>query len=365
MISRRKTPDGLPFRLYRREGKFKVSYGYKLPDGKWAFRLSAQRNNAEAVAEIDREARRRADELNGDAVLAGTTQALFDAYFSWQEGLPEADERKKAAVTLTENRVEAKTVCKVFGKVKPAAIKPHHIYRYLDLRAKQGAPAKANKEVALLSATLEYGRRLGELERNPCTGIKYNPTKPRQKYVRPEEVALAVEIARVRGGSYLILALCVQTAYLTVSRPEEMRSLVRQAITPDGLLVPVGKRKAGQMQRTKVVRWSPALRQAVDEALALQRTASVYVFGNTSGQVYSRSGWNTIWKRLMGYCGKAAEERGVTFSSFTLADMRPSAVTDRMEEGDDRITDATGHADGKMVAKIYDRRRVRKVRPTA
>lgn len=79
----------------------------------------------------------------------------------------------------------------------------------------------------------------------------------------------------------------------------------------------------------------------------------------------SRSGRNTIWKRLMGYCGTVAEERGVTFSRFTLADMRPSAVTDRKEEGDDRITDATGHAGGKMVAKIYDRRRVSKVRPTA
>ena len=33
MIGRRKSPDGMPFRLYERIGKFKVSYGYKLPDG--------------------------------------------------------------------------------------------------------------------------------------------------------------------------------------------------------------------------------------------------------------------------------------------------------------------------------------------
>jgi len=29
MIGRRKSPDGMPFRLYERLGKFKVSYGYK------------------------------------------------------------------------------------------------------------------------------------------------------------------------------------------------------------------------------------------------------------------------------------------------------------------------------------------------
>ncbi|WP_349609053.1 hypothetical protein [Cupriavidus sp. DF5525] len=365
MISRRKTPDGLPFRLYRREGKFKVSYGYKLPNGTWAFRLSAQRNKPDAVAEIDLEARRRADELNGNFVLAGTTEALISEYFKWQTRLPADSEKRKADITLAENRIEAKNLIKVFGKVKPASIKPHHIYRYLDRRAELGAPAKANKEIALLSAVLEYGRRLGELQDNPCRGIKYNPTRPRQKYVQPHEIALALEIGRARGGSYLVLALCVHVAYLTVSRPEEMRTLVRQASTEEGLVVPVGKRKGGQIQRTKLVRWSPILQQAINEALALQRTASIYVFGNSSGQVYSRSGWNTIWKRLMGYCQATATERDIQFSPFTLADMRPSAVTDRMEEGDDRITDATGHADGKMVAKVYDRRRVRKVRPTA
>lgn len=43
--------------------------------------------------------------------------------------------------------------------VRPALIKPVHIYKYLDGRAAEGAPAKANKEVALLSAVLECGRR--------------------------------------------------------------------------------------------------------------------------------------------------------------------------------------------------------------
>jgi len=364
MIGRRKRPDGLPFRLYPRYGKHKTSFGYKLDDGKWAFRLSAPSNNAEAVAATREEAIKRANELNGNAVRAGTVEALFEQYFEWQDALPAASELRKAPGTLTENRREAKKLTAVFGKVRPSSIKPQHIYRYLADRAKKGAPAKANKEIALLSAILEYGRRQGELESNPCQGIKYNPTRPRQRVVTPAELALAREIARERGGSYHIMALCAHTAYLTVSRPDEMRSLPRQRITPEGVQIQVGKRKAGQAQRWKLVKWSPELKATIDEALALQRTAGLYVFGNTQGQVYSRSGWNTIWSRLMDYCEKEAAKREMQFTRFSLADMRPSAVTDRMEEGDDRITDATGHVDGRMVAKIYDRRRERKVKAT-
>lgn len=372
MIGRRKTPDGLPFRLYARYGKHKVSFAYKLPNGKWAFRLSASANNKEAISEIRKQAIERAEALNGDAVEPGTIEALIERYFDWQDQMPHDSEMRKAQATLDENERESKPLIKVFGKMGPAALKPKHIYGYLDKRAQQGAPAKANKEIALLSAVLEYGRRRGELEVNPCRGIKYNPTRPRQKVVALHELDLAVEVARARRSSegdsvasaYLIAALCAKAAYLTVSRPTEMRELRRQAIDDVGVTVSVGKRKAGQMQRHKLVMWSPELRAVIDEALAIQRTTSLYVFGNTSGQPYTRSGWNTNWKRLMGYCEKEAAERGVAFARFSLADMRPTAVTTRTEEGDDRLIDATGHADERMVRKVYDRRRERKVRAT-
>ncbi len=364
MIGRRKRPDGLPFRLYVRAGKFKTSFGYKLDNGKWAFRLSAATNNADAVIAVRDEAIRRANELNGNVVRAGTVESLIDRYFEWQDGLPADSEQRKAAGTLDENKREAKKLVAVFGKMVPDAIKAVHIYKYLAARASKGAPAKANKEIALLSAVLEYGRKHGELEENPCRGIEYNPTKPRQRVVTEAEIQLTREVARARGGSYHIMALCAYTAFLTVSRPDEMRALLRQRISDAGVQIPVGKRKAGHAQRWKLIHWSPELKATIDEALALQRTPGIYIFGNTSGQVYSRSGWNTIWGRLMDYCEAEAEKREMKFERFTLMDMRPSAVTERMDEGDAKIVDATGHADGRMVAKIYDRRRERKVKAT-
>jgi integrase len=364
MIGRRKTPDGLPFRLYPRIGKRTTSFGYKLPNGEWAFRLSAPTTNKAEVARIRQEAIARANSLNGQDESTGPMEDLIKQYFRWQMGLAKDSEDRKADGTLIENEREAKRLIKTFGRVKPAQIKPVHIYKYLAGRAAEGAPAKANKEIALLSAILEFGRRQGDLEENPCRGIEYNKTKPRQKYVDQKDVDLVMEVARDRKGSYLIVALCLQVAYLTVSRPDEMRSLTRQAIKDDGVVVPVGKRHKGQAQKYKLIQWSPSLRAAVNEALSLQRTSSIYVFGNTEGQVYSRSGWNTIKTRLMEHTEKKAQERGISFARFTLADMRPTAVTDRMTEGDENIIDATGHSDGRMVAKVYDRRRTKTAKAT-
>jgi integrase len=354
----------MPFRLYERLGKFKVSYGYKLPTGKWAFRITAPADDKAAVAKAKADAIERANILNGVVPDAGETDELFRKYFAWQRDLPDDSEDRKAENTLKENNYEAKRILKTFGKVKPAQIRPVHIYKYLAGRAAEGAPAKANKEIALLSAVLEYGRRQGELESNPCRGIKYNKTKAKTKYVEQSEVDLVMRVARERDGSYLILALCLRVAYLTVSRPDEMRWLMRQGIGSEGVKLPVGKRKGGQAQKHKLIEWSPELRSAMDEAVSLQRTTSMYVFGNTDGQPYTVSGFNTILRRLMVHCATKAEEEGIAFTRFTLSDMRPAAVTDRMDEGDENITNATGHNSERMVKQVYDRRKTKTARAT-
>lgn len=365
MIGRRKSPDGMPFRLYERAGKRKVSYGYKLPDGTWAFRLSADAGDKAAVSRIRTEAIDRANELNGAPVEGGATEALFRRYFAWQLGLPADSEERKAASTLKENeKNEAPRLLRTFGKVRPALIKPVHIYKYLDGRAAEGAPAKANKEIALLSAVLEFGRRKGLLEQNPCRDIKYNKTRPDTRYVTPAELDLVMRTARERGGMYVVAALCLRAAYLTVSRPDEMRQVMRQAIKPEGMEMLVGKRKRGRAEKFKLIEWSPDLRAVIDEALSLQRTVSLYVFGNSDGQPYTTSGWNTNLRRLMEHTRKKAEKDGGEFARFTLKDMRPAAVTDRVEQGDGTITNATGHSSDRMVRQVYDRRKTKAARAT-
>jgi len=181
---------------------------------------------------------------NGAPLDGGATKALFRRYLAHPRGLPLESEDRKAESTLHENeKNEAPRLLLVFGKMKPSAIKPLHIYKYLDLRAAAGAPAKANKEIALLSAVLEFGCRKGELELNPCCEIKYNKTRPDTRYVKPAELDLVMQTARDPGGMYVVAALCLRAAYLTVSRPDEMRHVMRQSITADGMEMLVGKRR--------------------------------------------------------------------------------------------------------------------------
>lgn len=359
MIRRRGKPDGLPYRLYMRAGKRLTSFGYKLPDGTWAFRLSAPTANRAKVAQVRREAIEQANKLNGDPLPSGTLTALVNEYFEWQDALPFADERRKAPATLKENRREAKWLVKVFGQMLPGAITKQHCYQYLDGRAMAGAPAKANKEIALLSAILEFGIRRGRLESNPCADLKYNPTRPRTRLVTRDDIEFALTVARAREGSYLILALAAKTAYLALLRPDETRHLRRQSDTPDGLAVPVGKRKAGQAEKLKLAHWTPALRAVIDEAIALQRTRGMFIFGNRDGQAYTRDGWSSIWRRLMKHC----QAQDPTFEPFALRDMRPAGLTAKKERGDMDVVDAMGHSSERMSNVAYDRRRARKFDP--
>lgn len=58
---------------------------------------------------------------------------------------------------------------------------------------------------------------------NPCRDIKYNKTRPDTRYVTPDELELVMRTAREHGGIYLVAAMCLRAAYMTVSRPDEMR----------------------------------------------------------------------------------------------------------------------------------------------
>lgn len=367
MIGRRTKPDGLPYRLYERAGKLRVSYYYKLPDNTIAFTYSAPVKRPDDVAKARSRAIADANKLNGNtAPVKGTVAALFADYFAYHYSLPVGSEQRKASNTLATNEDEKRPLLLVFGAMIPQDIQPIDIAEYLDARAAQGAPAKANKEVALLSAVYEFGRkrRAWEITANPCSGVKYNKTKPNTRYVTHAELDLVMRAAEERGGTYRMVALSLYCSFLTVSRPEETLKLPRRDITTAGLEFPIGKRRAGDAARRKLIEWSPELRKTIDAALKLHITPSMYVFCNSAGQVYTRSGYNTILRRLMVHAARIAAEEGAKFERFTLRDMRPMAVTDRVADGDTTVQNSTGHKSMKMIQQVYDRRVKKKAKST-
>lgn len=379
MPARRKQPDGLPARLYKYAGKRVTTFFIKNENNTREELSQARTNDAQAV----RVAQGKAIEEYGRRMGAGAedTAWLIDEYFKWQEKLPVDSNKKKASSTIYENKREAENLKLIFGKMSPAAIEPHHCYAYIDERAEEdNAGVKAGKEISLLAAVLEYGRRRGKVMVNVAKGIEKPKNAPMQIRVEWSDIELLTEAGRVAGGSYLIMALAARFAWLTLRRSGEVRRFTRNCIKPEGCEFVAAKRKRGQAVLTGTIEWSPLLRACVDEALQIrrwgagkpaqgQKTALVgavparYVFGNMAGQAYTKGGWKQGWDRLHTKAAALATAKDTAIQYFSLQDCRPGGVSEKEERGDTDTVDATLHTDKRMISQIYDRRKTRTATP--
>lgn len=374
MIRRRDRHDGLPFRVYERRGKLRYSIGYKNPNGSWEFRLQCDMNDKARIHELRSEAISRSASIRLGKPSDDSFQALCDTWFMWQERLPAPAVQKRAESTLKENRREAAMLCKAWGAWRVADIKKGDAYDYLDAcllaRDKDGKPRpraeKGNKEIALGRVILEYAVRTRRIEANPFASVEKLATQKGDRYVTDGELALSVEVGRRMGGPQHIVALALKTAFLCVRRSVEVRGLTRNQIREDGIEWQAAKRQRGDAMKVGLIQWSPELKATMDEALAINRRevdGAWYVFGNLSGQRYTKGGWKATLAKLMAECIKEAGSRKVAFTKFSLQDCRPKGVSDKMARGDLDVVDATMHSSERMVRQVYDRRRVRIAKP--
>lgn len=363
MIRPRLKPDGLPYRVYERHGKRVYSIGYKMTNGRWAFRFDCP---VEDVAQI-RKLRAQAIEQSARVIEdrpEGGFAGLVDAWFAWQEELPRTDARRRADSTLAENKREAANLKKAWGHFEAGEITRAMGYEYLDACVAT-RPAKANKEIALARLILEFGIRKGVIDSNPLDQLGKNKVIKERRYVTNEEMVLAVEVGRRCGGARHIVALALRTAWLCVRRSVEVRALTRDAIKETGILWKDGKSKD---KPPVLIEWSPELRATIEEVLKVERfqvAGTMFVFGNMRGQKYTKGGWKAMLDDLMRECERTAAERKVVFRKFSLQDCRPKGVSDKLEAGHADTQDATLHSDGKMIARVYDRRQTRKATPAA
>lgn len=125
-------------------------YSVTKRERKW-IRLSTE--NAESLREYSKLIEHR----------TRTTADVFNRYRTEVlTGKAESTRRKEAQYLA---RLEAS-----FGDAPPGAIRPVHIYRYLDQRPK----VTGNRELSVLSEVLAYAIRWGVIEDNPCKNAKRN-----------------------------------------------------------------------------------------------------------------------------------------------------------------------------------------------
>lgn len=364
MIRSREKPDGLPFRVYERFGKRVYSIGYKMTSGRWAFRYDCPVDDVAQVKALRRRAIEESARVIEDRPQGGF-QGLVTAWLEWQTALPDSDARKRAASTIAENKREAENLKKAWGHFEVHEITKPMGYEYLEACLAASRPEKGNKEMSLARVILEFGIRKGVLDANPLDGLEKLKVDKERRYVTHEELQLAIEVGRRCGGARHIVALALRTAWLCVRRSVEVRALTRDAIKETGILWRDGKTKS---KPPVLIEWSPELKATIDEALAVKRfgvAGTMFVFGNMRGQRYTKGGWKAMLDDLMRECEKEAAARKIAFRKFSLQDCRPKGVSDKLEAGHADTQDATLHTDGKMIAKVYDRRQARRAKPAA
>lgn len=374
MFKHRLKNDGLPQRLYERRGVKYYSIGYKARDGKWVFRLQCLVSDAIKIRDLRREAVSKANTLNHGGPNLGSFNHLVDAWFERQQNLPLDSVERRAESTLLENRREAANLKNAFGDMQVRDLQKADAYEYLDAclvaRDENGhsrpRPEKGNKEISLARLILEYGVRLRMIDENPFDDVTKLRTVKQQRYVTDDELALAVEIGRRRGGATHIVAMALKTAFLCVRRSVEVRALKRDQITDEGILWLAAKRQKSHQEQRGLIEWSPELKQTIDEALSLRRNnvaGSWFIFGNMNGQIYTKGGWKKTLSVLMNECVEEAALRKMPFTPFSLQDCRPKGVSDKLTDGATDVVDATLHTSERMVRQVYDRRRVKTAKP--
>jgi integrase len=346
MVGRRKVASRLPPRLYEYRGKRRTSYYTITRDNRWVGL------GRDLIA-----AKKKLAELDGDIAAVGTIAELIDDFLKELERLVDAG--KRAPRTLADRKVEAENLKTAFGKMRPDAVTPAHIWKYLHKFRGVEAPIRANREISFFQGVFNWARGQGIVRDNPCVGVERNEEAPRERLVTNEELASYLRLAREDGDVSTRAALAVWIAYLTGKAQGQILRLTRNQLTDEG--IEFGKRKGGARV---LVEWSDKLRVAVDESLAMPAAvATMFVVHTQEGGPYTSDGFKKGWQLLMGKWvagGLWADgTQRLPGERFTFHDLRGKAITTLKEQGRN-ASELTGHRSEAVIAKVYDRRRIRK-----
>jgi integrase len=232
-----------------------------------------------------------------------------------------------------------------FGHMRPDDLKPKDVGQFLD---RPKGKIQANRQVAVLSAA--YAMMVGRwyvADRNPCIGVKRNPSKKRTRYVTDQEFSAFQSICSPR------LKLAMDLALLTGQRQGDLLTLPWKSVTDDGVLFHQGK-----TGKRLLVGLSPSLSAALAKARNMVPVVEVggYVIRTRRGMPYSSDGFRACWQRTM----RKALKRGLLKERFTFHDIRAKCVSDSVTL--DAAFERAGHTSMAMTRGTYDRG-VRKVTP--
>lgn len=381
-------------RLYKRVGKRKVSFYYQHPDGTSETLGTAQLGDRAAIADAERQAKRKALEIQQGVVVAGSVAEMIERF---RDEVAPKHYRDQSKDGLAVRASTYANLTKFFGAMQPSSLKTLYGYKYLDMRARDGAPAKANKELSLMSTICHYAVRWGLIEANPFTDMMQNKTEKTVRTTSRSQIVRFYLWSLRQPAGVRIFGCAAMFTYLTGFRAAEVRPFHATGLTQDGVRVISAKRKMGEEEVSKMREWSPRLRAVVKRAEQTHAVKRLYLFANTKGTPYTRSGWGSLWtdamyswiasfdsqvatqlaakqewearyraaykegKKLEEFAGYKITEHS---AYFALQDVRPAAITTKLRNRDADAYDFAAHANPATTHKHYDRRTEKKARAT-
>lgn len=293
------------------------------------------------------EAIRKVLEFERRAPTTGTVQELVTEYFKSATFANDIGSR-----TRSDYLGYSKQVLRVFGMMQAADVRPPHIARYLRIERK-AAPSQANKEMAMLSSAFQFGIESGMVAANPCRQVRKNKERPRTRCPSWIEIESFCATARTRGSSSHVIGLMAKFIALTGRRRAEFIRMTKADLTDAGIRVIYAKGRVDDPVKRGLIEWSPALHAVIDELGTVKRpVGSVYLWTNRAGQPYTDQGFKAMWAKIMSAWDG---ER------FTFHDLRAYYVSVMVEKKQNPET----HANPATTRKVYDRRRVVKIKSSA
>jgi integrase len=230
----------------------------------------------------------------------------------------------------------------VFGHMQPNDIQPKHVGQFLDV---DKGKIQRNRMVAVLSAV--FTKCVGRwyvADRNPCTSVERNPSKPRDRNVTDAEFAAVYKLANPKVQVAMDLAL------LTGQRQGDLLRLKWKQVTDEGITF-----RQSKTGKRLMVTMSPALKAVLDRAKAfLPHLPREYVLRRRDGSKYTENGFRAMWQRTMRQYEAKGGER------FTFHDLRGKSGSDSasLQDAYERL----GHTSISMTRRVYDRG-IRAVKP--
>jgi len=257
----------------------------------------------------------------------GTVGSLLERFV--REVVP-----SKSARTQADYQDAVRYLTAAFGTMAVKSLDRRCISDYL---TKRGAPVRANREVAVLSAALTYAMNWGMIQANPCYRLKRNPETGRSRYVENSEFTAVKSVAPT------VVQDVMEVGYVTSQRISDVLKIKLSDLRDNGIYVCQNKTGARLL-----------LRMSGDVADMVKRraaTAKTYLFEH-DGKPYTYDGYASMFKRAT----QRALDQGLIEERFTIHDLRAKSLTDADLRGLD-AQKLAGHTTRKQTEEYIKRRR--------